>query len=130
MISKEERATITWDIWYKLTATGFHRDKEPQCKFYRGLDEGGRGLCDNHQNRGTVPQEKGCKRCNILCCPGQEKIQNAVNAFIAKKELQQEQERQRIKTEEDLAAELCRYKDAPKPIDLTDYVSEDSLAYA
>jgi hypothetical protein len=26
-------------------------------------------LCNHIENSGTVPQHKGTKRCNILCCP-------------------------------------------------------------
>ncbi len=121
---------MVWDIWWKLTGTGPIKG-DPECSHYKGIDQGGRGLCSHPENSGSVPQERNCLRCNILCCPSGEKIQKSVSAILKKRMKEKEDERL-VELDKEEASRLQNLPVIPvaaKVIDMTTFVSPDSLQY-
>lgn len=128
--SQEDYNRMVWGLWWKLTGTGPVKS-EPECSHYKGTDLGGLGLCDHKGNLGSVPQEKGCLRCNIKCCPDGNKIEKGVKAILLKRETEREKEMliQLKKEEADKALEKLNAP-VPEVIDFLAHTSKDSLQYS
>lgn len=126
-----EYIMMVWEIWWKLTGTGPNKTK-PECSYYQGEDLGGRGLCNHSKNSGSILQEKGCLRCNILCCPNGKRIQDGVKAMIAKKVEAKEQARLKELAGEEASriANQPAKGFEPQVIDISGFVSKDSLQYS
>lgn len=115
-----------------LIQKGWDKLKE-KCRHHEGDDpnHSGYDLCSENDNTGTVVQVKGLRRCNILCCAHAGKVHSYVQKVLDRNAKQRDKEetiREMTMESEELATRAVRQKN--KAIDLTDFVSEDSLQYA
>jgi hypothetical protein len=117
----EDRNRLTWKAWgVLLKKCGCFEGEDPDHKGYN--------LCSDKKNTGTVPQAKGFRRCNIFCCSQARMVEKHVNATLAKRAKELKKERVESGIEEQLQLSLRTNKG--KVVDLTGFVSQDSLKYA
>ena len=110
-----DRNRIIWEVWAQV------RDKCKKERTFRGMDCGGRGLCSNDKNLGTVEQEGGNKRCGLPFCPLKDQVNKTVKSRISS-----------AKRATDLTM-IPVFVKQPKlngaVIDLSKFVSKDELDY-
>jgi hypothetical protein len=127
IMSQEDYNRIVWNVWNER-AKAIVNGKSGGCEHFAGKELSGHCLCSAKNNRGTIIQDGGFKRCSILCCPEGREIQLAVKAELKRRA--EDREKERLRVENSAAAQKPKIQIKRKVIDLTPFISPDSLAYS
>jgi len=107
----------------RLTNEVFGKLKS-KCGNYKGIDGGGRGLCADPKNNGTIAQEQSCLRCGLPFCS----LAPVVSKTVSKRMRKAEKERN-LPIFLQMESAPCPKEQPAKVIDISNFVSPDALEY-